>query len=73
LGGGLPPTEAIARAGLCEGIYTCAALLDLANAKGIEMPIAAAVDAVLAQRATVAEAIEALLARPLKMEFAGYD
>lgn len=73
LGRGTVPAEAIARSGLCEGIYTCGALLDLANSKGIEMPIAAAVDAVLAERQTVAEAIEGLLARPLKMEFAGYD
>jgi glycerol-3-phosphate dehydrogenase (NAD(P)+) len=70
LGRGLAPPEAIASAGLCEGIYTCGALLDLANVKGIDMPIAAAIDAVLAERMTVEEAIDALLTRPLKMEFA---
>lgn len=70
LGRGLTLAEAVARAGLCEGIYTCGALLDLARVKGIDMPIAAAVDAVLAEQTTVTEAISALLARPLKMEFA---
>lgn len=73
LGEGLTAAEAMARGGLCEGIYTCGALLSLANAKNIDMPIASAVDAVLAERMTVEEAIEALLARPLKMEFAGFD
>jgi glycerol-3-phosphate dehydrogenase (NAD(P)+) len=73
LGQGLAAAEAIARAGLCEGMHSCGALLNLANAKSIDMPIAAAVDAVLADRITVEEAIEALLARPLKMELAGYD
>jgi Lyase len=34
--------------GLCEGVHTCGALLDLAHAKDVDMPIAAAVDAVLA-------------------------
>jgi len=42
--------DAIARSGLCEGTHTCGVLVDLANAKEIDMPIAAAVDAVLAER-----------------------
>jgi glycerol-3-phosphate dehydrogenase (NAD(P)+) len=37
------------------------------------MPIAAAVDAVLAERITVEDAITDLLARPSKAEFAGGD
>jgi glycerol-3-phosphate dehydrogenase (NAD(P)+) len=73
LGQGLTPAEAIARGGLCEGMHTCGALLDLAAAKGIDLPIAAAVDAVLAERITVEQAIQTLLARPLKTELAGYD
>jgi glycerol-3-phosphate dehydrogenase (NAD(P)+) len=48
-------------------------LVDLAHAKGIDMPIAAAVDAVLAERIGVEEAIAGLLARPSKAEFAGGD
>ncbi len=69
LGRGLSPAEAIGQSGLCEGAYTCGILVDLANAKDIEMPIAAAVDEVLAERITVDEAIAALLSRPSKAEF----
>lgn len=69
LGQGLPPAEALGRSGLCEGVHTCGVLVDLANAKDIEMPIAAAVDEVLAERITVDEAIAALLSRPSKAEF----
>jgi len=65
--------DAIARSGLCEGTHTCGVLVDLANAKEIDMPIAAAVDAVLAERISVEEAIADLLARPSKAEFAGGD
>jgi glycerol-3-phosphate dehydrogenase (NAD(P)+) len=68
LGRGSAVAEALAHGGLCEGVHSCGALLDLAHAKDIDMPIAAAVDAVLAEHITVAEAIEALLARPLKPE-----
>ena len=73
LGRGLSLVDAIARSGLCEGAHTCGVLVDLANAKEIDMPIAAAVDAVLAERITVEEAIADLLARPSKAEFAGGD
>ncbi len=71
MGRGLTPAEAMARSGLCEGVHTCGVLVDLAHAKDIDMPIAAAVDAVLAERIGVEEAIAALLARPAKAEFAG--
>ena len=70
LGQGMTLADAIARSGLCEGVHTCGVLVDLAHAKEIEMPIAAAVDAVLAERITVDEAIADLLARPFKAEFA---
>jgi glycerol-3-phosphate dehydrogenase (NAD(P)+) len=71
MGRGLSLADAIARSGLCEGAHTCGVLVDLAHAKEIDMPIAAAVDAVLAERITVEEAIADLLARPSKAEFAG--
>ncbi|MCI0599878.1 MAG: NAD(P)-dependent glycerol-3-phosphate dehydrogenase [Beijerinckiaceae bacterium] len=71
LGRGLTAAEAVAQCGLCEGMHTCGALVDLAHAKDIDMPIAAAVDAVLAERIAVEEAIASLLARPSKAEFAG--
>jgi glycerol-3-phosphate dehydrogenase (NAD(P)+) len=70
LGRGSGIAEATAHGGLCEGMHSCGALIDLAHAKDIDMPIAAAVDAVLAERITVEEAIADLLARPQKAEFA---
>ncbi len=68
LGTGRSLTEAIESAGLTEGVHTCGILVDLANAKGIDMPIASAVDAVLAERLSIDDAIARLLARPLKPE-----
>ncbi|WGJ15697.1 NAD(P)-dependent glycerol-3-phosphate dehydrogenase [Methylocapsa sp. D3K7] len=68
LGRGLPISEAVERSGLCEGVHTCGVLVDLAHAKEIDMPIAAAVDAVLAERISIEEAITLLLARPSKAE-----
>jgi len=59
-----------ARAGgkLAEGIFTAPVLLEMANEKGIEMPVAAAVVAILAGRASVDEATEALMTRPFRAE-----
>jgi glycerol-3-phosphate dehydrogenase (NAD(P)+) len=51
-----------------EGIYTARALAELARVRGIEMPIASAVHAVVSERASVDEAIGALLSRPLRAE-----
>jgi glycerol-3-phosphate dehydrogenase (NAD(P)+) len=70
LGRGLAVAEALAHGGLCEGVHSCGGLLDLAHAKDIDMPIAAAVDAVLAERITIEDSIAGLLARPSKAEFA---
>ncbi|MBI1867883.1 MAG: NAD(P)-dependent glycerol-3-phosphate dehydrogenase [Methylocystis sp.] len=53
---------------LAEGAFTAAALVEMAVERQVEMPIAAAVDAILAGRWNVADAIEALLMRPLKAE-----
>jgi glycerol-3-phosphate dehydrogenase (NAD(P)+) len=59
-----------ARAGgkLAEGVFTAPVLLEMANEKGIEMPVAAAVVAILAGRASVDEATEALMTRPFRAE-----
>jgi glycerol-3-phosphate dehydrogenase (NAD(P)+) len=57
-----------ARAGVTEGVATAPALLARARAAGVEMPIVAAVAAVLAGEASVAEAMRALMARPLRAE-----
>jgi glycerol-3-phosphate dehydrogenase (NAD(P)+) len=51
-----------------EGAFTAAALLELADARGVEMPIARAVAAVLDKRLDIDAAIESLLARPLRAE-----
>src|SRR5450631_796918 len=69
LGRGSALADAVGRSGLCEGVHTSGVLVDLAHAKDIDMPIAAAVDAVLAERITIEEAIALLLARPSKAEF----
>jgi glycerol-3-phosphate dehydrogenase (NAD(P)+) len=73
LGRGLAVAQALAHGGLCEGAHTCGALLDLARAKEIDMPIAGAVDAVLAERISIEDSIANLLARPSKPEFAAGD
>ncbi|GLK79336.1 glycerol-3-phosphate dehydrogenase [NAD(P)+] [Methylopila turkensis] len=57
-----------APAKLAEGAATASALVALADAHGVELPISRAVAAVVAGRVSVAEAIEELLARPLKSE-----
>jgi glycerol-3-phosphate dehydrogenase (NAD(P)+) len=56
------------RLSVTEGVYTASALVETAAARGIDMPIAQAVHAVISGLATVDEAIEALLARPLRAE-----
>ena len=43
-------------------------LVELARKKGVDMPIAQTVDALLAGRVGIDEAIALLLARPLKAE-----
>ncbi len=53
---------------LAEGIFTAPVLVEMAKARGIEMPIAAAVVAILAGSASVDEATEALLTRPFRAE-----
>jgi glycerol-3-phosphate dehydrogenase (NAD(P)+) len=68
LGHGRSLIEATETSGLTEGVHTCGILVDLANKEGIDMPIATAVDAVLAERLSIDEAVASLLARPLKPE-----
>ncbi len=55
-------------AGTVEGVATARAACQLGAAHGVELPIAAAVADVLDGAATIAEAMEALLARPLREE-----
>ncbi len=68
LGQGLPAAAAQAGGQLAEGASTAAVLVELANEKGVEMPIATAVAAVIDGRMSVDEAIESLLNRPFRAE-----
>ncbi|MGA0533747.1 NAD(P)H-dependent glycerol-3-phosphate dehydrogenase [Hansschlegelia sp. KR7-227] len=63
LGRGEPPPEKLA-----EGAATADALVALARRHGVEMPISSAVADVVGGRVSVAEAVESLLARPLRAE-----
>ena len=67
LGKGENPQTA-AHGKLAEGIFTAPVLLEMAREKNVEMPIASAVAAVLSERMSVDQAIESLLARPLRSE-----
>jgi glycerol-3-phosphate dehydrogenase (NAD(P)+) len=67
LGKGERPDTA-AHGKLAEGIFTAPVLLEMAREKNVEMPISAAVAAVLSGKNSVDEAIESLLTRPLRSE-----
>ncbi len=60
--------RAATRTATIEGAATARATADLARRHGIEMPIARAVADVLENTVTVKEAMQALLARPLRSE-----
>jgi glycerol-3-phosphate dehydrogenase (NAD(P)+) len=66
LGRGQKPSEI--HGGLAEGVFTAPVLLEMARDRGVEMPISAAVAALLAEKLGVSEAIESLLTRPLRAE-----
>ena len=66
LGKGHDPAQAGRK--LAEGIFTAPVLVEMAEAKGIEMPIASAVVDILDGRASVDEAIETLMTRPFRAE-----
>jgi glycerol-3-phosphate dehydrogenase (NAD(P)+) len=68
LGQGRTFEEAHRGGKLVEGMFTASVLVEMANARGIEMPIATAVAAVLDARMSVEGAIESLLTRPLRAE-----
>ncbi len=67
LGKGEKPGSA-AHGKLAEGVFTAPVLLEMAREKNVDMPISAAVAAVLAEKLSVDAAIESLLTRPLKSE-----
>jgi len=53
---------------VAEGAFTAPVLARLAREKGIDMPIVEAVDALIARRANVDQALDALLTRPPRAE-----
>jgi glycerol-3-phosphate dehydrogenase (NAD(P)+) len=67
LGQGRPIAELLAGPAVAEGAATAPVLVKAAAAAAVDMPICAAVAALLAG-APVRETINALLARPLKAE-----
>jgi glycerol-3-phosphate dehydrogenase (NAD(P)+) len=57
-----------ARSAVTEGVYTCRALVRLAGERGVDMPIAEAVNGIIEGQLVIDEAITALMLRPLKAE-----
>jgi glycerol-3-phosphate dehydrogenase (NAD(P)+) len=68
LGQGRTVEEAHRGGKLVEGMFTASVLVEMANERGVEMPIATAVAAVVERRMSVDAAIESLLTRPLRAE-----
>ena len=69
IGEGKPATELLSnRKTVAEGAFTAPVLARLAREKGIDMPIVDAVDALVAGRADVGQALDALLSRPPRAE-----
>ena len=68
LGKGQTPDEVRAGAKLAEGAFTAPVLVEMARDKGVEMPISAAVAAILDGKVSVGDAIEGLLTRPFRSE-----
>jgi glycerol-3-phosphate dehydrogenase (NAD(P)+) len=61
------------RPSVAEGAYTAEAAVAMAAERGVDLPICAAVDAVLNRDAAIEPTIAALLARPFKAEGGGPD
>jgi glycerol-3-phosphate dehydrogenase (NAD(P)+) len=68
LGQGHAPHEAQLARNLAEGAFTAPVLVEMANDKGVEMPIASAVAAILDGTMDIDNAIESLMTRPFKAE-----
>jgi glycerol-3-phosphate dehydrogenase (NAD(P)+) len=68
LGQGKKPSDIHRTTGLAEGTFTAPVLLEMARDRAVDMPISAAVAAVIAEKMSVDAAIESLLTRPLKAE-----
>jgi glycerol-3-phosphate dehydrogenase (NAD(P)+) len=61
-------TALAGRVTVAEGVYTAAAVMRIARAKGLDMPIFEAIDTIVEGKASVDEAIAGLMRRPLRAE-----
>ncbi len=69
LGKGVSLDEILSnRRSVAEGVFSAAAVTELAETLGIDMPICRAVDAVINQGANISDTISELLARPVSIE-----
>ena len=69
LGKGQSLDQALAgKRSIAEGVESAAAIAELAGRRGVDMPIVAAVDAILHRGAAIDDTIAGLLARPFKAE-----
>jgi glycerol-3-phosphate dehydrogenase (NAD(P)+) len=68
LGQGQSPQQARTGGKLAEGLYTASVLVKMAAARGVDMPVAAAVAAVIDGKLSVDDAIAKLLTRPFRAE-----
>ena len=69
LGSGLTLAQALERAkGVTEGVWTSAIVVPLAHKLGLEMPVCAAVDAVINRGINLDDAIAQLLNRPFRLD-----
>jgi glycerol-3-phosphate dehydrogenase (NAD(P)+) len=69
IGRGVAPDALRQRPGaLVEGVFTAAAVMRRAGDLAVDLPICAAVDAILAGRLEIEAALQSLMRRPLKME-----
>jgi glycerol-3-phosphate dehydrogenase (NAD(P)+) len=68
LGKGYSAKDIHGKTGLAEGAFTAPVLLEIARTRNVDMPISSAVAAVLSGQMSVDQAIESLLARPLRSE-----
>lgn len=70
IGKGMTASEALgATHSVVEGVPTCGAVLELARRHGVEMPITAAIEAVISGKMNIRSAIAELMGRQLKGEF----
>ncbi len=72
LGEGRPLTEILAeRRSVTEGVATASSVVELADRKGVDMPIARAVDRIVNRSADIDAAIAEVLSRPFRAELPG--